>query len=129
LFLIHVLQSVNDPGSFYSETYLAKPGLTYVTFYYGVRFMAALVGVETGLKLWLSLVLGGIPISLALLLRAFGKSPWLALLAVPVIYTDNFYWGLIAFLSSLPFTLLAMAFFVMVLQEDPPRRSSMIGLV
>jgi hypothetical protein len=128
LFLIHVLESVNDPASFYAADYVAKPGLTYVTFYYTVRALAPLVGLENAFRLWLTLVLAGIPISVAFLLKALGRSPWLALLAIPVIYTDNYYWGLISFISSLPFTFLTMAFFVRVLEESPPRRSSWIVL-
>ena len=128
LFLIHVLGNLDDPSLPYREIYLSRPGLTYVTFYYAVRGLAALVGVEVALKLWLTLVLGAIPLSLALLLRALGRSKWLALLACPLIFTDNFYWGLISFQSSLPFTLLVLAFFVQALESEPGGRRSRLAL-
>jgi len=116
LFLIHVLGNLAAPSLPYHDVYLARPGLTYLTFYYSVRGMAALVGVEAAMKVWLTLVLAGIPLSLLVLLRALGRSRWLALLACPLIYTDNFYWGLVSFVSSLPLTFLTLAFFVRALE-------------
>ncbi|MGC4114352.1 MAG: hypothetical protein QM765_07005 [Myxococcales bacterium] len=116
LFLIHVLSHLGDPSLPYHDLYVARPGLTYLTFYYSVRGMASVVGVETAMKLWLTLVLAGIPLSLMVLLRSLGRSKWLALLACPLVYTDNFYWGLVSFLSSLPLTFLVMAFFVRSLE-------------
>lgn len=122
LFLIHVLGNLGDPSLPYPDIYYARPGLTYLTFYYSVRAMAALVGVEVALKLWLTLVLAGIPLSLVVLLRALGRSRWLALLSLPLVYTDNFYWGLVSFQSSLPLTFLVMAFFVRALETPLQER-------
>lgn len=116
LFLIHVLSHLGDPSLPYQDLYVARPGLTYLTFYYSVKAMAGALGVETAMRLWLTAVLAGIPLSLLLLLRALGRSKWLALLACPLVYTDNFYWGLVSFLSSLPLTFLVMAFFVRSLE-------------
>ncbi|HEY3452226.1 MAG TPA: hypothetical protein VGK67_38130 [Myxococcales bacterium] len=122
LFLIHVLSHLGDPSLPYKDIYVARPGLTYLTFYYSVRGMAAAVGVETAMRIWLTLVLAAIPLSLLVLLRALGRSKWLALLACPLVYTDNFYWGLISFLSSLPLTFLVMAFFVRSLEVPRTER-------
>ena len=41
LFLIHVLSHLDDPSLPYHGIYVARPGLTYVTFYYSVRAMAS----------------------------------------------------------------------------------------
>ncbi len=116
LFLIHVLGNLGDPALPYSEIYVARPGLTYLTFYYTVRGLGAVVGLEVAMKLWLTLILVGTPASMLVLLRALGKSKWLSLLAFPLVYTDNFYWGLVSFLSSLPLTFLVMAFFIRALE-------------
>jgi len=128
LFLIHVLGNLDDPSLPYAQIYEARPGLTYLTFYYSVRGVAALVGVETALKLWLTLVIAGIPLSLLALLRALGRSRWLALLACPLAFTDNFYWGLISFVSSLPLTFLTLAFFVRSLETPVGTRRSRLAL-
>ncbi len=128
LFLINVLRTVDDPGSLYGEFYRSKPGLTYLTFYYFVRGLAPLVGVEVALKVFLTLVLAAIPLSLLVLLRALGRSKWLALLACPLAFTDNFYWGLVSFLASVPLTLLVIAYFVRSLEEPPERKRPAILL-
>lgn len=128
LFLIDVLRTVDDPGSFYGEIYRSKPGLTYLTFYYFVRGLAPLLGVEAALKVFLTVVLAAIPLSLLVLLRALGRSRWLALLACPLAYTDNFYWGLVSFLASVPLTLLVIAYFVRSLEEPPERKRPAIAL-
>lgn len=128
LFLIHVLGSLDDPSLPYHDHFVARPGLTYLTFYYTVRALAALVGVEVALKLWLTLVLGAIPLSLLVLLRALGRSRWLALLACPLLYTDNFYWGLFSFQSSLPFTFFTLGFFVLALESDLGTRKARLAL-
>ncbi|MFN7130817.1 MAG: hypothetical protein ACK4N5_01965 [Myxococcales bacterium] len=128
LFLIHVLAALDDPGSPYHAIYVARPGLTYLTFYYSVRGLAALVGVEVALKVFLTVVLAGIPLSLLVLLRALGRSKWLALLACPLAYTDNFYWGLVSFQASIPLTLLVLAFFIRSLEQPADRHRPAIAL-
>jgi hypothetical protein len=127
-FLIHVLRSVGDPASIYHDVYRAKPGLTYVTFYYFIRWISAIFGEERGLRIWMGLVLGAIPISMALVLRQLGRSVWLALLAIPLLYTDNYYWGLIAFISSIPLTLFVLAFLLETLQSDLHHRGPAFAL-
>lgn len=118
LFLVHVLGALDDPQSPYHAVFTRETGLTYVTLYFGVKWLAALVGVENALRLWLTLVVAGIPLATLALLRAFRRSDWLALLACPLAYTDNFYWGLFSFLTSLPLTLLACALLVRTLEEE-----------
>lgn len=126
LFLVHVLRALGDPGSAYHEVFERGAGLTYLTFHYTAAALAGLVGEVAAVKLWLSLVLAAIPLSVMALLRAFGRSPWLALLACPLVFTDNFYWGLISFQSSLPLTLLTLAAFVRALEDD--RRRWLVAL-
>lgn len=118
LFLAEVLRGLGDPASHHHAIYVAAPKLTYVTFYYFVKAAADLVGVEAATKLWLSLVLGAIPLSLLVLLRTLRRDEWLSLLAFPLVYTDNFYWGLVSFLSSIPLTFLVCALFVRVLEAE-----------
>lgn len=130
LFLIHVLGHLDDPALPFGEVYQARPGLTYLTAYYGIRALAALGGVERALQVWLTLVILAIPLSLLALLKALNKSPWLALLACPLAYTDNFYWGLVSFLSALPLTLLSLACFAMALEApagSPRSRWATLG--
>lgn len=128
LFLIDVLRDLEDPASTYRDTYVGRPGLTYLTFYYTVKALSGPLGVELALKVWLTGVLAAIPFSLAVLLRALGRSPWLALLSCPLLYTDNFYWGLVSFQSSLPLTFLTVAFFIRALEDPTGEFRSTIAL-
>lgn len=121
LFLTHVLRALAHADSPYHATYTAGPRLTYVTFYGFVAAVSAWVGEESALRAWLTLQLAAIPLAMAALLRALRRSPWAALLALPVVYTDNFYWGLVSFQSSIPWTILAVAALIGTL--DAPARS------
>lgn len=111
LFLARVLRSLIADGesSPFAAVFEWGPRFTYVTFYGGMTLLSSLFGEETALRLWMSLVLGAVPVAMAVFLRAFGRSPWLALLAGPLVYTDNFYWGLFSFQSTLALTLLGLA--------------------
>jgi hypothetical protein len=128
LYLIHVLGHLDDPSLPYGGLYVERPGLTYLTFYYTVRTLASALGEEAALRVWLTLVLAGIPLSLLALLKALRRSPWLALLACPLVYTDSFYWGLVSFQSSLPLTILSMAFLIRALELPAGTRSSILAL-
>jgi hypothetical protein len=120
LFLIHVLSSLSDPASPYHAVYVAKPGFTYLLFYGTVLGLGKIIGIELAMKVYLSAVLAGFPLSLWALTRALGRSPWLSLLSIPLAFTDNFYWGLVSFNSSVPLCILAIAAFVRVLEQPEP---------
>jgi hypothetical protein len=130
LFLVHVLRALQDPASPYHEAFESGWRFTYVTFYGGTALLASIFGEETALALWLSLTIAAIPLSVAALLRAFGRSPWPALLACPLVYTDGFYWGLFAFHSTLALTLAGLAWCVRALQEplEERRWAVLLGL-
>lgn len=117
VFLVQVLAHLGDTDMPYGEIFVAKPGLTYLAFYYPTRLLSAVLGAETAVRVWLTLMLAAMPISISVLLRSLGRPPWPALLACPLVFTDNFYWGFISFQSSIPFTLLSAAFFIRTLDE------------
>ncbi|MSP59269.1 MAG: hypothetical protein EXR72_02825 [Myxococcales bacterium] len=65
-------------------------------------------GVEVANQVILSLYAIALPIGTALLPRRFGRSPWLGLFSVPLIWNFNFTIGFIAFalgVAALPFAL------------------------
>jgi hypothetical protein len=128
LFLVHVLRVLRDPSSSYHELFEVGPRVTYVTFYQGTALLAGWFGEETALRLWLTLVMGAVPLALAALLRAFGRSPWLALFACPLLYTDGFYWGLFAFHSTVALTLASLAWCVRALEREERRWALLFAL-
>lgn len=122
LFLVHVLRALRDPASAYHEVFESGWRFTYVAFYQGTAWLSGWFGEETGLRLWLTLVIAAIPLAMAALLRAFGRSPWLALLACPLVYTDGFYWGLFAFHSTLALALASLAWCARTLERPVQER-------
>ena len=120
LFLVRVLSELGDPGSIFNGVYVFKPGLTYLIFYGSVFLLGKILGIELAMKFYLSLVLACFPLSVWALTRALGRSQWLALLAVPLAFTDNFYWGIISFHSTVPLCIFSMAALVKVLQQPEP---------
>jgi hypothetical protein len=122
LFLVHVLRALQDPASAYHASYETGLRFTYVTFHGGTTLLAAWFGEEAALRIWLSLVLGAVPLAVLALLRAFGRNPWLALLACPLVYTDGFYWGLFGFQSALAPALACLAWCARTLQQPAGER-------
>lgn len=122
LFLVHVLRALKDPASPYHAVFEAGPRFTYATFYHGTAWLAAWFGEELALRLWLTLVMGLVPLAVLACLQAFGRTPWLALLACPLLYTDGFYWGLFAFQSTLALALASLAWCSRSLQRPAGER-------
>lgn len=118
LFLINLLGALDDPAFAFRDLFVEEPGWTYLAFYYSVHWLARLVPLEIAFKIWLSLLLTGIPLSLWFLSRSLKRSRWLCLLAFPLLFTYSFYWGLFSFMATLPWTFLAIGFFVRVLDGE-----------
>ena len=118
LFLIHLLDALDDPGFAFREFFVEEPGFTYLVFYYSVHFIARIFPLEIAFKIFLSLLLTGIPLSLLFLLRALKRSRWLCLLSFPMLFTYSFYWGLFSFMATIPWTFLAIGCFVHVLGDE-----------
>ena len=133
LHLINVMGHLDDPNTLYPEIFKPRGQITpYLGYYYAVWLLAKLVGLFAANQLFLTLVAVLTPVSLAVLLEALGRNPWLSLLACPLFYGDNFYWGFINFCAALPLLFFAMALFVntLTLPPDPKyRREILLGLL
>ncbi len=118
LFLIHLLDALKDPAFAFGDLFVEEPGWTYLAFYYSVHLLAQLFPLEIAFKIWLSLLLAAIPLSLWFLLRALKRSRWLCLLSFPLLFTYSFYWGLFSFMATIPWTFLSIGFFIHVLADE-----------
>ncbi|MBX5482740.1 MAG: hypothetical protein IRZ16_13005 [Myxococcaceae bacterium] len=121
LHLISALHRLDDPTTLYPELLEARGELTpYLGYYYAASLLNWLLPLDVANKVFLSAYVAGLPLSVAFLLRAFGRPTWPALLTVPLAYGDSFGWGFVNYCASLPLTFLCMGAFVRCLQE--PRR-------
>ncbi len=124
LHLISVLHRLDDASTLYPEIFARRPELTpYLGYYYVVSFLNWLMPLELANRLFLSLYVAGLPLSLAFLLKSLKRPTWPALLALPFAYGDSFAWGFINYCASLPLALLTCGFFVRAIEEAPKRRA------
>jgi hypothetical protein len=128
LHLISVLHRLDDPTTLYPEVFARRPELTpYLGYYYAVSALAWLMPLELANRLFLSLVVAGLPLALAFLLASLKRPVWPALLALPFAWGDSLAWGFINFCAALPLALVTAGAFVRAI-EDAPRRRSWAGL-
>jgi hypothetical protein len=123
LALISALHRLSDPTTLYPTVFAVRGELTpYLGYYHLVSLLNWLLPLELANRLFLTLVVAGLPLSLAFLLRTLGRPRWPSLLALPFGYGDSFGWGFINYLASLPLAVLACACFLHALQPGPKRR-------
>jgi hypothetical protein len=123
LALISALHRLSDPATLYPSVFAARGELTpYLGYYHLVSLLNWLLPLELANRLFLTLVVAGLPLSVGFLLRTLGRPRWPSLLALPFSYGDSFGWGFINYLASLPLAVLACAFFLRTLQDAPHRR-------
>lgn len=129
LHLISVLHRLDDPNTLYPELFAARRALTpYLGYYYPVHVMTWVVPLETANRLFLSAYVVGMPLSLAFLLRCFGRHTWPSLLALPLAYGDSFAWGFINFVAALPLTFLTLGLFLRAIEAPEGSRRRIAAL-
>lgn len=133
LHLINALAHLDDANTLYPEYFQPRGQITpYLGYYYAVWLLAKPFGIFTANQLFLTLVAVATPVSMAALLKALGRSPWLALLACPLFYGDNLYWGFINYCAALPLLFFALALFVRTLEATPDpryRREALLAMI
>jgi hypothetical protein len=81
----------------------------YWTHYLGTYLLSLFVSVETATRLYLSVYALLTPWAGVALARAFGRSPWLGLLAGPLSYNTNLYLGFVSYATAVPLLLFLLA--------------------
>lgn len=129
LHLISVLQRLQDPSTLYPEWFAARGQLTpYLGYYTAVGWLSKLMPLEAANRLFLSAYVAGLALSLAFLLRALGRQPWAAALALPFAYGDSLAWGFINYCAALPLAFFACGLFLKALGDAPRRRAWAAGV-
>ncbi len=130
LHLIDVLGRLHDADTLYPQVFDRRYELTpYLSYYYTVWLLSHVVDLFTANAIFLTLVAVATPVSVGILARRLGGSFWIGILACPLFYGDNLYWGFINYSTSLPLALLTIAACLSILDEPPhPRYLREIGL-
>jgi hypothetical protein len=129
LHLISVLHRIDDASTLFPEWFARRPELTpYLGYYYVVSGLNWLMPLELANRVFLSLVIAGLPLSLAFLLRSLNRPAWPALLAMPFAYGDSFAWGFINYCAALPLALLTCGFFVRAIATEALPRKPLVDL-
>jgi hypothetical protein len=118
-----VLAHLDDPATrvreFFQVDYGAYPSIGY----FGWAFLAALVHVpaDVAFNLFIALFcLAGPPLALVLALRAFGKPAALALLALPIGFHHQIWYGFLGSAAAVTGLLLALAFARRLIDQPTP---------
>ncbi len=121
-YVIAILNHLHDPANLFARFFEPRPGFSpYIAYYYLVGHLARVVSVETANRVFLSVYVAGLPLSMGFLIRSLGRPAWPALLAIPLAYGDNFAMGFVNYCAALPLTFVCMGLFVRAITDSPRR--------
>ena len=124
---LRLIHSIHDPAYGFADVYrTALLHTEYILYYVVGDLLAYLLGVKFAHVALVCLYLAGMPLSMAVLLRAMGKDSRLALLMVPLSVNTMFCLGLLPFVWGFPLMLLGVA--VAVRHYERPTRRTGVGL-
>lgn len=110
--LAAIVSDWGRPGSIYTALYEPFDPLCANSLLYTVAgSFGRYVGVVPAMQACMLLYLAGTPLAMLFALRVFGRSPWPAIIAVPLAYDMNFVAGFANFLFAAPFLVLSIALY------------------
>jgi hypothetical protein len=106
---VAILKHFDDPCQEFHRNFEINWRTPYLGGYLAIRLLAAVMDVESAVKLaiWATVVL--LPLALRFLLIRSGGDPWLALLGFPLAFGYSFYWGFFNFSMAVPLVLVCVA--------------------
>ena len=122
LFHAQVLRAYNDPAFDYNKYYEVRLHPLYATFFLATLLFSQFASIETAGKLSLSLY----PVLVALVILRLGRrarvahgvTPWGALLFFPLAFNQQYFFGNLNYLFSLPILILALVDFEDVMERN-----------
>lgn len=107
-----VVADYGRPGSLYPALYDRPDPLNANSLLYSFAgYLGKMIGVSNAVRLGMTFYLAGVPLANLYALRVFGRSPWGAVLTVPLAYNMNFVGGFANLLFAAPFMVLTMPVF------------------
>jgi hypothetical protein len=128
LAVVAVLRHHGDPAWGFDRFFDTQWGefTPYWTFYLVTGALSLVLSIETAARVALSLYALAFPLAGLALARAFGRSPWLGLLAAPLAFSTNLYYGFISYCSGVLLMMWLLGAFER--QLVAPRRARWLGL-
>ena len=122
LYLISALGHLKDPATLYPEYFEIRHAFTsYLGYYYAVDALSTFMSVDTANRIFLSLYVISLPLSVAFLLRSFKRPTWPALLTIPFAYGDPISWGFINSSVAFPIAIFTAGCFVRCIEDASHR--------
>ena len=126
---LRLIHDIHNPAFGFADVYQVRLLETeYLLYYVLGDLLAYVMGVKLASVGMMCLYLGGMPLSMAALLRALGRDERLSLLVIPLSVNVMFCMGLLPFVFGFPMMLLALAAAVRHF-EKPTRRSAVLVAV
>jgi peptidylprolyl isomerase len=124
---IATIANINDPRfAPYYELALGKS--QYFSFYLPAALLAKMFGTEIGTRIALIAALAGLPLAVAVFLRAHGRSALPAAAAAFIGINMQAYWGFINFVEGVTLGILAVAAHAHLVNKPSTRRAVLFGL-
>jgi len=128
LAVVAVLRNHGDPTWGFARFFDVQWGefTPYWSFYLATGLLSWTMSVETAARVYLTVYALAFPWAGIAVCRAFGRSPWLGLLAAPLALNTNLYLGFISYATGVLGLLLLLAVFEGHRQEAAPRRAALL---
>ena len=118
LMMIGIWHRLPEVSWHYQDFYVANPiPVPYWGYYLPVHLLSYLFDVEVANKIYLSIYAGALPLSVRVLARRLGASPWTAIATFPFVFNYSFGWGFLSFCAGIPVALCAIAALLRVFEE------------
>ncbi len=127
LALARAWHNYHDPSWRIAEFYTLRiRPVPYLVFYWFIHMALYVVSIETANKLFLSLYLILFPLSVLSLARALGKSPWLALGAFALAFSQCWIYGFASFLMGTALLFFDLSALIRYLQNGRRRDLALV---
>ncbi len=126
---IRVIHDIGNPVYGFGDLVLTLGRTQYVFYYLLASVLSTFVGVVPANVLLMSAYLGGTPLAIRELMRAFGKDGRAALLAVPLLVNVMFMFGLLPFLLGIPLMFWGLATAVRWFEAPTLRRGLLLAAI
>ncbi|HEX4460757.1 MAG TPA: hypothetical protein VIA18_22415, partial [Polyangia bacterium] len=127
---IAIWHRYHDTDWRYSQYYILNLfPFPYWGYFFPVHLLSYVFPIEIANKLYLSAYALALPLSLLILARRFGRSPWLALFAFPLVFNMNFTYGFITFCAGIVVLTFALVVLDRFLELPTKRRAWALALL
>jgi hypothetical protein len=107
---ISILHRLDDPDLPFGRFFAIRPQFTpYLGYYWTLHVLAYAIPLEWANRLLLSAYVAGLALGAAAFAQALGRSRWLALFALPLAYSFEFYMGFVSHLMAVALMLGSLA--------------------